>query len=217
MLLLIDNYDSFSHNLARYFVELGCELRVVRNDAIQPAEISPDNIDAIIISPGPCTPDESGVSLEVIRQFAGKIPIIGVCLGHQAIGQVYGATVCQAQQIRHGKLSQIRHCGDPLFNNIPEYFTVTRYHSLVIDPDSLPDSLEVLAWTNDAETPEIMAIKHKQLPLWGVQYHPESLLTEYGHQVLLNFLTLAKVLPAKADTQCVSEFSGQCIALNKAN
>ena len=214
MILLIDNYDSFSHNLARYFQELGCELEVVRNDAITVADIDPAKIQAIVISPGPCTPNESGVSLEVIRQFAGIIPIMGVCLGHQAIGQVFGATVTNALQVRHGKLSGVKHYGDRLFTNIPQQFVVTRYHSLVIDPASIPDCLQVIAWSDDGETPEIMAVKHKDLPVWGVQYHPESLLTEYGHQVLLNFLLLAKVVSPDADINCVSEFNGQSVTLN---
>ena len=215
MLLLIDNYDSFSHNLARYFQELGCELQVVRNDAISVAGIDPAIVKGIGISPGPCTPNESGVSLDVIRQFAGVIPIMGVCLGHQAIGQVFGARVTNARQVRHGKLSGVNHNGDSLFNNIPEHFVVTRYHSLVIDPASVPDCLQVVAWSDDGQTPEIMAIKHQHLPVWGVQYHPESLLTEYGHQVLLNFLLLAKVVPTDADMNCVSEFNGQLVTLNK--
>jgi|TARA_Y100001968_G_C19297768_1_gene687491 para-aminobenzoate synthetase component 2 len=215
LILLIDNYDSFSHNLARYFRELGCELQVVRNDAITVADIDPAKIQAIVISPGPCTPNESGVSLEVIRHFAGIIPIMGVCLGHQAIGQVFGASVTNALQVRHGKLSGIKHNGDSLFTKIPPKFVVTRYHSLVIDPASIPDDLQIVAWSDDAKTPEIMAIKHKHLPVWGVQYHPESLLTEYGHQVLLNFLLLAKVVSPNADIHCVSEFNGQSVTLNK--
>ena len=215
MILLIDNYDSFSHNLARYFRELGCELQVVRNDAITVADIDPAKIQAIVISPGPCTPNESGVSLEVIRHFAGIIPIMGVCLGHQAIGQVFGASVTNALQVRHGKLSGIKHNGDSLFTKIPPKFVVTRYHSLVIDPASIPDDLQIVAWSDDVKTPEIMAIKHKHLPVWGVQYHPESLLTEYGHQVLLNFLLLAKVVSPNADIHCVSEFNGQSVTLNK--
>ncbi|NVK56343.1 MAG: aminodeoxychorismate/anthranilate synthase component II [Alteromonadaceae bacterium] len=193
MLLLIDNYDSFSHNLARYFTELGCELKVVRNDAIHPDDIDPAVVEGIVISPGPCTPNEAGVSLTVIQQFAGLIPIFGVCLGHQAIGQAFGASVTHAERIRHGKVSPVRHHGDALFNNIPDTFTVTRYHSLVVAPDSLPDCLIPLAWTHDGQQQELMALRHRTLPIWGVQYHPESLLTEYGHQVLENFLTLAKV------------------------
>lgn len=215
MLLLIDNYDSFSHNLARYFQELGCELSVVRNDALTVTDIDPALIKGIVISPGPCTPNESGISMDVIRQWAGSIPILGVCLGHQAIGQVFGARITNALQIRHGKLSEVKHSGDGLFNNVPERFTVTRYHSLVIEPASIPECLQVIAWSDDGETPEIMAIKHLHLPIWGVQYHPESLLTEYGHQILLNFLLLAKVVTQKADINCVSEFSGTLITLNK--
>ncbi len=186
----------------------------MRNDAITVADIDPAKVQAIVISPGPCTPNESGVSLEVIRHFAGIIPIMGVCLGHQAIGQVFGASVTNALQVRHGKLSGVKHNGDSLFTNIPHQFVVTRYHSLVIDPASIPDCLQVIAWSDDGETPEIMAVKHKNLPVWGVQYHPESLLTEYGHQVLLNFLLLAKVVSADADINCVSEFNGQSVTLN---
>ncbi|MDC8832109.1 anthranilate synthase component II [Alteromonas gilva] len=193
MLLLIDNYDSFSHNLARYFTELGCELSVVRNDAIRPEDIDPAVVEGIVISPGPCTPDEAGVSLAVIKQFAGLIPIFGVCLGHQAIGQAFGASVVGAARIRHGKVSAVQHTGDPLFHNIPETFAVTRYHSLVIAPESLPDCLMALAWTHDGQQQELMALRHRTLPIWGVQYHPESLLTEYGHQILDNFLQLARV------------------------
>ncbi|GGF61482.1 anthranilate synthase component II [Alteromonas lipolytica] len=214
MILLIDNYDSFSHNLARYFLELGCELKVVRNDAITLDEIDPAVFDGIVISPGPCTPDESGISLDVIRHFAGVIPVMGVCLGHQAIGQVFGATITRAKQIRHGKVSAIKHNDDALFKDVPTHFNVTRYHSLVIAPQTLPDCLEVLAWSDSDASPEIMAIRHKTLPLWGVQYHPESLLTEYGHQVLLNFLTLAKVKRKQADMTCVSEFNGQVVSLS---
>lgn len=193
MLLLIDNYDSFSHNLARYFIELGCELKVVRNDEVSLADIAAMPLQGIVISPGPCTPDDSGISLSVISHFAGKLPLLGVCLGHQAIGQVFGAKVVGAQHIRHGKLSPVAHNGHPLFANIPEHFTVTRYHSLVISPQSLPECLEALAFSQDGAVPEIMAIAHRSLPVWGLQYHPESLLTEYGHQVLANFLALANI------------------------
>lgn len=193
MLLLIDNYDSFSHNLARYFIELGCELKVVRNDEVSLADIAAMPLQGIVISPGPCTPDDAGISLAAIKHFAGTLPILGVCLGHQAIGQVFGARVCGAHHIRHGKLSPVLHNGSPLFNDIPERFTETRYHSLVLSPEQLPDCLQAIAWSQDGDEPEIMAIAHRSLPIWGLQYHPESLLTEYGHQVLANFLTLAGI------------------------
>lgn len=212
LLLLIDNYDSFSHNLARYFLELGCELKVVRNDKLTVTDINPVEITGIVISPGPCTPNDAGVSLDVIREFAGIIPIFGVCLGHQAIGQVFGAQVTGAKLIRHGKVSQVTHNGDPLFNNIPFQFNVTRYHSLVICPDNLPDTLQALAWSNDGEVSEIMAIRHKNLPLWGIQYHPESLLTEYGHQLLQNFLKVASI-PGNQAKGCVSELDDVPIQL----
>lgn len=212
MLLLIDNYDSFSHNLARYFLELGCELEVVRNDKLSANDINPGKITGIVISPGPCTPDDAGVSLDVIRQFAGVIPIFGVCLGHQAIGQVFGAKVTGAKLIRHGKVSQVIHNGDSLFDNIPQQFNVTRYHSLVLCPDSLPDTLEAIAWSQDSDVSEIMAIRHRELPLWGVQYHPESLLTEYGHQLLQNFLKLASI-PSNQAKLGVSELDEMPIQL----
>lgn len=189
MLLLIDNFDSFTHNLARYFRELGCEVNVVRNNDITLEEIEALAPEHLVISPGPCTPDEAGISLEAIARFAGQIPILGVCLGHQAIGQVFGATVTGAREIRHGKTSSVNHSHTGLFQHIPDGFAATRYHSLVLAPDSLPDSLQVDAWCehNDGYR-EIMGVSHKTLPLWGVQFHPESLLTEHGHALLDNFL-----------------------------
>jgi para-aminobenzoate synthetase component 2 len=194
LLLIIDNYDSFTHNLARYFVELGCEVEVVRNDQISIEALQRLPLTAIVISPGPCTPNESGISLAAIRFFAGKIPILGVCLGHQAIGQVFGADVVKAGDIKHGKVSTVTHSHSPLFANIPAHFQATRYHSLVLAKASLPQCLHATAWTTqgDGET-EIMAIEHTKYPLWGVQFHPESLLTEYGHQLLANFLIQAKI------------------------
>lgn len=204
MLLLIDNYDSFSHNLARYFVELGCELKVVRNDEVSLEDIAAMSLDGIVISPGPCTPDDAGISLAVIEHFAGKLPLLGVCLGHQAMGQVFGAQVCGAQHIRHGKLSPVSHTGHPLFKNVPVQFTVTRYHSLVLSPENLPDCLEVLAWSQDGSEPEVMAIAHRHLPVWGLQYHPESLLTEFGHQVLANFIALGNI-PVPHEARCSTE------------
>lgn len=193
MLLLIDNFDSFSHNLARYFVELGCDVKIVRNDELSLQEIRPDVVSGIVISPGPCTPDKAGITLEVILQFAGRIPIFGVCLGHQAIGQVFGAKVIKAQQIRHGKVSTVTHNGDSLFDGIPRNFQATRYHSLVLDPNSIPVCLQPLAWSQDCNTMEIMALRHSEMPIWSVQYHPESLLTEFGHKILKNFLILANI------------------------
>ncbi|WP_414829513.1 anthranilate synthase component II [Alteromonas sp. H39] len=192
MLLLIDNFDSFTHNLARYFRELGCEVEVVRNNAITLAEISALNPEQLVISPGPCTPDDAGISLDVIARFAGTIPILGVCLGHQAIGQVFGATVTSAREIRHGKTSAVLHKSTELFQQVPSNFLATRYHSLVIAPESLPVSLQVDAWCEHEDGyREIMAVSHKTLPVWGVQFHPESLLTEYGHAILDNFLKQA--------------------------
>tara|TARA_Y100000296_G_scaffold34997_1_gene40552 strand:- start:999 stop:1583 length:585 start_codon:yes stop_codon:yes gene_type:complete len=189
VLLLIDNYDSFTHNLARYFTELEVDVEVVRNNAIDLATIESLSPTHLVISPGPCTPDQAGISLAAIRHFAGKLPILGVCLGHQAIGQVFGAQVVNAQEIKHGKVSRIQHLNTGLFRELPTTFNVTRYHSLVLEPDSLPDTLAVDAWcTTEQGVREIMSISHKKYPIWGVQYHPESLLTEYGHDVLESFL-----------------------------
>lgn len=192
MLLVIDNYDSFTHNLARYFAELGCDVTVVRNDQTSLAELSTLPIKAIVISPGPCTPNESGISLSVIREFAGKVPILGVCLGHQAIGQVFGASVVGAREIKHGKVSVISHNAHPLFDKVPSQFNATRYHSLVIQPETIGEHLQIIAWHQHEDGyREIMAICHQVMPLWGVQFHPESLLTDFGHQILHNFLQLA--------------------------
>lgn len=192
MLLLIDNFDSFTHNLARYFVELGETVKVVRNNQLTTDDIDRLAPDFIAISPGPCTPDEAGVSLEAISRFAGHIPILGVCLGHQAIGQAFGGAVTQAQQIRHGKTSAVFHNNGGLMQGLPSPFQATRYHSLVIAPDSLPPAFSVDGWCEyeDGQR-EIMAISHNSLPVWGVQFHPESLLTEHGHDILRNFLFLA--------------------------
>jgi len=192
MLLLIDNVDSFTHNLARYFVELGEEVDVVGND-ISVSDIARLSPSKIVISPGPCTPDTAGVSLKAIEYFSNKIPILGVCLGHQAIGQVYGAQVKGALEIQHGKVSELHHSStSPLFFGIPSRYKVTRYHSLVLDSSSLPATLQADAWcdTKDGRK-EIMAISHINYPVWGLQFHPESLLTEYGHKVLENFLNEA--------------------------
>ncbi|WP_394223026.1 anthranilate synthase component II [Alteromonas gracilis] len=189
MLLLIDNFDSFTHNLARYFTELGANVEVVRNNALTIDDISRLAPSQLVISPGPCTPNEAGISLSAIAHFTGKIPMLGVCLGHQAIGQVFGADVVGAQEIKHGKVSTLKHHNTGLFTGLPDTFNVTRYHSLVLDPASLPSSLNVDAWCETAHgTQEIMAISHSQHPIWGVQYHPESLLTEHGHSVLEAFL-----------------------------
>jgi anthranilate synthase/aminodeoxychorismate synthase-like glutamine amidotransferase len=193
VILLIDNYDSFVHNLARYFQRLGAETRVVRNDAINIASIRDLKPQAIVLSPGPCTPAEAGCSLEVVREFAGSIPLLGVCLGHQAIGAAIGGQIIRAKQPMHGRTSVIKHSGAGLFENLPVPLTVGRYHSLVIDPQSLPSELEVTATTKDGT---IMAIAHRTQPLYGVQFHPESILTEGGYQLLANFLRLAGIEPA---------------------
>ncbi|WP_308389881.1 aminodeoxychorismate/anthranilate synthase component II [Acidithiobacillus sp. AMEEHan] len=185
MLLMIDNYDSFTYNLVQYFGELGAEVRVERNDAIDLAAIAALAPERICISPGPCTPNEAGVSLATIRTFAGKIPILGVCLGHQAIGQAFGGEVVRAQQVMHGKTSPIHHRGQGVFAGLPDPFTATRYHSLIVARDTLPDCLEVTAWTAEGE---IMGLRHRQLPVEGVQFHPESILSSYGKELLRNFL-----------------------------
>lgn len=193
MLLLIDNFDSFTHNLARYFTELGANVKVVRNNALTLKDIEALSPTHIVISPGPCTPNESGISLDVITHFAGKIPLLGVCLGHQAIGQVFGARVVKAHEIKHGKTSAIFHNNKGLFTHLPQGFSVTRYHSLVLAPNTIPSCLTVTAWclTEDNQQ-EIMSFSHERLPIWGVQFHPESLLTEHGHAILDAFLTLSR-------------------------
>lgn len=185
MILLIDNYDSFTWNLYQYFCELGAEVVVRRNDEITLADIDALAPHKIVISPGPCTPSESGISLDVIKQYAGKLPILGVCLGHQAIGQVFGATIVRAAKVMHGKTSPVTHDGTGVFSGLNNPLTVTRYHSLVIDPPTLPACFDVTAWS---DTHEIMGIRHKEWDLEGVQFHPESILSEQGHQLLANFL-----------------------------
>jgi len=185
MLLMIDNYDSFTYNLVQYLSEIGQEVKVYRNDKITIEEVNKLNPKYIVISPGPCTPNEAGISLELINSFKGKVPILGVCLGHQSIGQSFGGKIIHAQTIMHGKTSQILHENTGVFNGIKSPFTATRYHSLVIDKKSLPDCFDITAWTDDNE---IMGIKHKDLPIEGVQFHPESILSEYGHDLLKNFL-----------------------------
>lgn len=189
MLLLIDNYDSFTWNLYQYFCQLGAHVEVVRNDAITLDEMAALPLSHLVISPGPCTPDQSGISLAAIRHFAGRLPILGVCLGHQAIAQAYGAQVVRARQVMHGKTSAIRHNDSGVFRGLNNPLTVTRYHSLIVARDSLPDEFEVTAWSLcEGEPDEIMGFRHKTLPLEGVQFHPESILSEQGHQLLANFL-----------------------------
>ena len=190
MLLVIDNYDSFTYNLVQYFGELGQQVEVVRNDALDVAGITALKPERIVISPGPCTPDTAGVSLAVLEQLAGTVPILGVCLGHQGIGQAFGGKVVRAKTIMHGKTSKVHHAGKGVFAGIPDHFEATRYHSLVVERESLPDCLEVTAWTENADGSfdEIMGLRHKSLPVEGVQFHPESILTQHGHDMLRNFL-----------------------------
>ena len=185
MLLMIDNYDSFTYNLVQYLAEIGQEVEVVRNDKISIEEINKLNPRYIVISPGPCTPNEAGISLELIEAFKGKIPILGVCLGHQSIGQAFGGKIIHAQTIMHGKTSKISHNNKGVFRGIKNPFIATRYHSLVIEKHTLPNCFDITAWTDDNE---IMGIKHKELAIEGVQFHPESILSEYGHDLLKNFL-----------------------------
>ena len=186
MLLMIDNYDSFTYNLVQYLGELGEEVRVVRNDELTVEEIARLAPARIVISPGPCTPNEAGVSLAAIRRFAGKVPILGVCLGHQAIGQAFGGRVVHAKTLMHGKVSPIHHAGKGVFRGLPSPFNATRYHSLAIERESCPADLEITAWTDDGE---IMGVRHRSMAVEGVQFHPESILTEHGHALLRNFLT----------------------------
>lgn len=186
MILMIDNYDSFTYNLVQYVGELGEELQVYRNDKITIEEIERLAPDYLMISPGPCTPNEAGISMDVIRYFAGKIPILGVCLGHQSIGQVFGGKVVRAQRLMHGKTSDVFHDGQTIFRDIPSPYTAARYHSLLIEEGSLPEELEVTARTADGE---IMAVRHRDYPIEGVQFHPESIITQHGKQLLKNFLT----------------------------
>jgi anthranilate synthase component 2 len=185
MLLMLDNYDSFTYNLVQYFGELGEEVRTFRNDEITLDQIAALDPDRICISPGPKSPKDAGISVEVLKRFGGKLPILGVCLGHQAIGEAFGGTVIRAKQVMHGKTSVIAHTGVGVFQDIPSPYTVIRYHSLAIERSSLPDCLEVTAWTDDGE---IMGVRHKQLNIQGVQFHPESILSEHGHLLLKNFL-----------------------------
>ena len=185
MLLMIDNYDSFTYNLVQYFGELGQEVQVYRNDEIDLKKVAELKPHYIVISPGPCTPNEAGISVSLIHEFAGKIPLLGVCLGHQSIGQAFGGKIIKAKTLMHGKTSLIHHNNIGVFHGIPNPYTATRYHSLVIERESIPECLEITAWTDDGE---IMGVKHKTLAVEGVQFHPESVLTEYGHELLDNFL-----------------------------
>lgn len=189
MLLVIDNYDSFTFNLVQYLGEMGVEMQVHRNDQLTLDQIEALRPERILISPGPCSPRESGLSNDIIRTWAGRVPILGVCLGHQCIGHVYGAEVVVNYRMMHGKTSPIHHHGRDLFAGLPSPFAATRYHSLVIRRESLPDCLEITAWTEEGE---IMGVRHKTLPVWGVQFHPESILTEHGRELLANFLKLEK-------------------------
>jgi len=192
MLLMIDNYDSFTYNVVQYLGELGADVRVFRNDEISVQEIEQLRPERLVISPGPCTPNEAGVSMAAIEHFAGVVPILGICLGHQSIGQVFGGRIVRAGRVMHGKTSMIHHRGVGVFSGLPDPFEATRYHSLVIDKASVPDCLEVTAWTVDerGELEEIMGVRHRELPVEGVQFHPESILTRQGHDLLANFLRL---------------------------
>jgi anthranilate synthase component 2 len=189
MLLMIDNYDSFTYNLVQYLRELGEQVVVYRNDKITVAGIEALEPELLVISPGPCTPNEAGVSVDAIRHFAGKLPILGVCLGHQSIGQAYGGRIVRAERLMHGKTSPVFHDGRELFAGLPNPFDATRYHSLLVERDSLPECLEVTAWT---EEEEIMGLRHRELPIWGVQFHPESILTVTGMDMLRNFLEMTR-------------------------
>ena len=189
MIILIDNYDSFTWNLYHYLGELGAETVVHRNDAVSAGQVLSARPEAIVLSPGPCTPNEAGICLDLIIEARGRVPILGVCLGHQAIGQAYGGHVARAARLMHGKLSRIRHSGTGIFRGIPDNFEATRYHSLIVERETLPDCLEVTAETDDGT---IMGFSHKTLPVHGVQFHPESIASEHGHRLLQNFLSLAR-------------------------
>ncbi|WP_199458217.1 MULTISPECIES: aminodeoxychorismate/anthranilate synthase component II [unclassified Marinobacter] len=190
MLLMIDNYDSFTYNVVQYLAELGADVQVYRNDEITIEQIEALKPERLVISPGPCTPNEAGISMDAIRHFAGKLPILGICLGHQSIGQVYGGDIIRAGRVMHGKVSAVYHNDVGVFRGLNNPLQATRYHSLVIDKDTLPDCLEVTAWTrnDDGSVEEIMGVRHKTLPIEGVQFHPESIMTEQGHELLRNFL-----------------------------
>jgi anthranilate synthase, component II (EC 4.1.3.27) len=190
MILMIDNYDSFTYNLVQYFGELGAEVEVHRNDQITVDEVAAKKPSHIVLSPGPCTPNEAGICLDLIDRLKGQVPIFGVCLGHQAIGQAFGGRVIRAREVMHGKVSPIHHTGVGVFSGLPSPYTATRYHSLIVERDTLPDCFEVTAWTQhaDGSEDELMGFRHRQLPIEGVQFHPESILTEHGHAMLKNFL-----------------------------
>ena len=190
MLLMIDNYDSFTYNVVQYLGELGAEVHVVRNDQIAVEDIAALAPEKIVLSPGPCTPNEAGISMAVIQEYAGKVPLLGICLGHQSIGQVFGGNVVRARKVMHGKTSAIHHRGEGVFAGLSQPFEATRYHSLVVERDSLPECLEVTAWTHNesGEVDEIMGLRHRELAVEGVQFHPESILTAHGHDLLRNFL-----------------------------
>lgn len=190
MILMIDNYDSFTYNVVQYLGELQADVRVVRNDEVSVAEIEAMAPEKIVISPGPCSPAEAGISVAAIEAFAGRIPLLGICLGHQSIGQAFGGRIVRAREVMHGKISQIHHRGQGVFRNLPSPYPATRYHSLVIDKGSLPECLEVTAWTEteDGQPDEIMGVRHRELAVEGVQFHPESILSEHGHELLRNFL-----------------------------
>lgn len=185
MLLMIDNYDSFTYNLVQYLGELGEEVRVYRNDQITVGDVEDMAPDRIVISPGPCTPNEAGISVDIISSFAGRVPLLGVCLGHQSIGQAFGGRIVHARQLMHGKTSMIHHNGEGVFKDLDTPFQATRYHSLVVESETLPEELEVTAWTDDGE---IMGVRHKDYIVEGIQFHPESILTQYGHELLKNFI-----------------------------
>jgi anthranilate synthase component 2 len=190
MIVMIDNYDSFTYNLVQYLGELGAEVEVFRNDRVSVAEVAARAPSHIVLSPGPCTPDQAGICLELIGRLKGRFPILGVCLGHQAVGQAFGGKVVRAREVMHGKTSPIHHAGLGVFRGLPTPFTATRYHSLIVDRDSLPPEFEVTAWTelHDGSADEVMGLRHRSLPVEGVQFHPESILTEHGHALLKNFL-----------------------------
>jgi len=194
MILVIDNYDSFTYNLVQYLGEMGGEIKVYRNDKIAPEDIEGMSPESIIISPGPGRPEDAGISKAVIKKFAGRVPILGVCLGHQSVAEVYGARIVRSDKIMHGKVSPIYHNGRDIFKDVPSPFDATRYHSLVVEPGTLEDPLELIAWTDDNE---IMGIRHKEMPVWGVQFHPESILTFEGMKLLRNFVEMSKTWMSK--------------------
>ena len=191
MVFVLDNYDSFTYNLVQYLGELGAEVVVRRNDQVTVGEIESMHPERIVVSPGPCTPQEAGISVELIRHFAGKVPVLGVCLGHQAIGAAFGGNVVRAPKLMHGKTSEVQHDGKTIFHGLPSPMVATRYHSLIVEENNLPAELEVSAWTSDGKTRTIMGLRHKQFPVEGVQFHPESVLTTEGKKLVRNFLETA--------------------------